>query len=57
MDMPLVWGVEWPRVGRAGGDGNATVGVLGFAGGAGRLAGMGAMSIMVQLSVLRWLGL
>lgn len=39
-----------------GGGGNATVGVLGFAGGARRLAGMGAMSIMVQLSVLWWLG-
>ncbi len=39
------------------GDGNATAAVLGFAGGARRLAGMGVMSIMVQLCVLWWLGL
>jgi len=39
------------------GNWNATAGPLGFTGGARRLAGLGLMSMVIQVSVVGWLGL
>jgi len=39
------------------GSGNATAGTLAFTGGAGRLVGLGMMSMVVQVSVVGWLEL
>lgn len=39
------------------GNGNGTAGTLAFTGGAGRLVGLGMMSMVVQVSVIEWLRL